>query len=126
EEPRLPRMQALRNPIWTVPAWASNPAGELGDASGARLVIGLGRGQVVRLRRPGGDATRARFDRGVLARHRVAAFGGALQGLGAHRARRREQETLAEPDVIIEEVDHHAFALDFFGDEVDAEPAEQV
>ena len=49
-----------------------------------------------------------------------------LQHLGAHRARRREQEALAEAHVVVEQVDHGALALDPLGDQVDAEAAEQV
>ena len=52
--------------------------------------------------------------------------GRALQGLGPHRPRRREQEALAEAHVVVEQIDHHALALDPLGDQVDAEAAEQV
>src|SRR6516165_7063505 len=46
--------------------------------------------------------------------------------LGAHRTRRGEQEALAEADIIVEQVDHRAFALDTLGNQVDAEAAEQI
>ena len=46
--------------------------------------------------------------------------------LRPQRPRRREQKALAEADVIIEQVDHRALALDLLGDQVDAEAAEQV
>src|SRR5207302_1144748 len=49
-----------------------------------------------------------------------------LQGLGAYRPRRREQESLAEFHVEIEQIDHRALAFDLLGDEADAETAEQV
>ena len=45
---------------------------------------------------------------------------------GAHRPRRREQEALAEADIVIEQIDHHRFGLDPFGDQADAEAAEQI
>ncbi len=46
--------------------------------------------------------------------------------LGPQRPRRRKQESLAEPHVVVEQIDHRAFALDPLGDQVDAEAAEQV
>ena len=58
--------------------------------------------------------------------HHVATVGDALQRFGAHRPRRREQEALTEADVVIEQVDHHRFAFDLLGDQVDAETAEEI
>jgi len=46
--------------------------------------------------------------------------------LRPQRSRRREQKALAEPDVVIEQVNHGALALDPFGDQVDAVAAEQI
>ena len=46
--------------------------------------------------------------------------------LGPQRPGWRKQEPLTEPHVKVEQVDHRAFALDPFGDQVDAEAAEQI
>ena len=57
-------------------------------------------------------------------------FGEAPAGsrcpLGPQRPGRRKQETLTEPHVVIEQIDDGALAFDPFGDQVDAEPAEQI
>ena len=37
-----------------------------------------------------------------------------------------EQKALAEPYVVIEQIDHRALALDPLGDQIDAEAAEQI
>ena len=58
-------------------------------------------------------------DRRRFARRRMRASG--RSGRGA-----REQESLAETHVVIEQVDHRAFAFDPLGDQVDAEAAEQI
>ena len=50
----------------------------------------------------------------------------ALQGLGAHRARRREQDALAEAHIVVEQIDDRAFVFDTVGDQIDAEAAEQI
>ena len=50
----------------------------------------------------------------------------ALQRLGAHRPRRREQEALAEAHVVVEQIDHRALALDALGDQVDAGARQQI
>ena len=50
----------------------------------------------------------------------------ALQRLGTHRARRREQEALPETDVVVEKVDDRRFGLDPLGDQVDAGARQQV
>ena len=49
-----------------------------------------------------------------------------MRRLRPQRPRRREQEALAEPHVVIEQVDHRALALDPLGDQIDAEAAEQI
>ncbi len=46
--------------------------------------------------------------------------------LRPQRPRRRKQKSLSEPHVIVEQIDHGALALDPFGDQVDAEAAEQI
>ena len=46
--------------------------------------------------------------------------------LGPQRPRRGKQEALPKPHVIVEQIDHRALALDLFGDQVDAEAAEQI
>ena len=51
---------------------------------------------------------------------------GGLQGFDPHRPRRREQEALAEAHVVVEQVDHHAFAFDALGDQIDAGARQQV
>ena len=50
----------------------------------------------------------------------------ALQRLGPHRPRRREQEALAEAHVVVEQIDHHALAFDALGDQIDAGARQQV
>ena len=55
-----------------------------------------------------------------------ARLGRAAQRLRPHRARLREQEALAEANVVFEQIDHLRLALDPLGDQADAEPAEQV
>ena len=51
---------------------------------------------------------------------------GSRCALGPQRPGRRKQESLAEPHVVVEQIDHRALALDPLGDQVDAEAAEQV
>ncbi len=46
--------------------------------------------------------------------------------LGPQRPRRGKQEALPEPDVIVQQIDHGALALDPLGNQVDTEAAEQV
>src|ERR1700751_1439323 len=89
----------------------SDPAGKLRDRSRP--------GALARLRR-----RRARLGLGGVAARRVTPVRNALQGFGAHRPWRREQEALSELHVVIEQVDHRAFAFDPFGNEVDAEAGE--
>src|SRR5262249_49949972 len=85
----------------------------------------LGRGDVAD--GAGGAASRRSVvRRNRLAPRELAAFGDALQRFRAHRPRRREQEALPEADVVIQEIDDGALALDLLGEEVDAEAAEQV
>ena len=56
----------------------------------------------------------------------VGAAGRALQRLGPHRPRRREQEALAEAHVVVEQIDHHVLAFDALGDQVDAGARQQI
>ena len=46
--------------------------------------------------------------------------------LGPQRPGRGKQKSLAEPHVVVEQIDHGALAFDPFGDQVDAEAAEQI
>ena len=83
-----------------------------------------------------GEAMRFRTCLGVCSGRRCAGgrCGGSLAVLGARcgrafgtqRARRGKQEALTESYVIIEQINHRAFALDTFGNEVDSKPCEHV
>src|SRR5579885_787557 len=50
----------------------------------------------------------------------------ALQGFGAYRSRRREQEALPEAHIVVQQIEHHAFALDTLRDQVDAGTGQKV
>ena len=39
---------------------------------------------------------------------------------------RRKQKSLAEPDIVVEQIDHRPLAFDAFGNQVDAESPKQV
>src|SRR5690242_9735841 len=105
-------------------ARTGDAARQRGGAAGSRRRIdrgGFGRAGTDRSRTNGSSSGAA----SLLHSARGAAIGGG-GALGPQRSRRREQKTLAEADVVIEQIDHRALALDLLGDQVDAEAAEQV
>ena len=65
------------------------------------------------------------LDLGFL-RHARSGSAGTRCALGPQRPRRREQKSLSESHVIVEQIDHGALALDPFRDQVDAKSAEQI
>src|SRR5262249_16955453 len=100
-------------------------ARELGEAGGPLAFAGVAGSHARAAAYRVGRRRLLRADAG-LARDHVGALGDPLQGLRAYRPRLREQEALAVAHVVVEQIDHAAFALDLLSDQVDAEAADQI